>query len=110
MKHYSYTYDIVVIGAGPAGLASAIVAARAGKKVILLEKNGYLGGNLSIGLPPLGFLDENGTKIIAGFGEEFINRLQERGQSYGHRYCPKHNSTSNIDAEGVKILAIEMCR
>ncbi|MBQ8815142.1 MAG: FAD-dependent oxidoreductase [Lachnospiraceae bacterium] len=110
MKHYSYTYDIAVIGAGPSGLAAAIVAARAGKKVILLEKNGYLGGNMAIGLPPLGFLDENGTQIIAGFGQEFIDRLQERGQSYGHRYCPKHNSTSNMDAEGVKILAIEMCR
>lgn len=110
MNQYRYSYEIAVVGGGPAGLAAAITAARAGKRVILLEKNGFLGGNLTIGIPPLGFLDENGNQCIAGFGEELINRLKERGGSYGHRYCPKHNSVSNIDTEAVKILAVEMCR
>lgn len=110
MNRYRYSYEIAVVGGGPAGLAAAITAARAGKRVILLEKNGFLGGNLTIGIPPLGFLDENGNQCIAGFGEELINRLKERGGSYGHRYCPKHNSVSNIDTEAVKILAVEMCR
>ncbi len=110
MKRYSYHYEIAVVGGGPAGLAAAITAARAGKRVILLEKNGFLGGNLTIGIPPLVFLDENGSPCVAGFGEELIQRLKARGGSYGHRYCPKHNSVSNIDTEAVKILAIEMCR
>lgn len=110
MNHYSYTYDIAVIGGGPAGLAASITAARAGKRVVLLEKNGFLGGNLTIGIPPLGFLDENGNPCIAGFGEELIARLKSRQESYGHRYCPKHNSVSNIDAEAVKLLAFEMCQ
>ena len=48
--------EILVIGAGPAGLSAAITAARAGKKVLLVEKNGYLGGNATLGLPLLGFL------------------------------------------------------
>ncbi len=110
MKYYSYQYDLAVIGGGPAGLAAAITAAREGKRVILAEKNGFLGGNLTIGLPPLGFLDENGRKCIAGFGEEFIDRLKSRKASFGHRYCPKHNSVSNVDAEAVKLLALEMCK
>ena len=110
MNQYSYDYEIAVIGGGPAGLAAAITAARKGKKVVLVEKNGYLGGNLTIGIPPLGFLDENGNRCIAGFGEELINRLKEEGNCYGHRYCPKHNSVSNLDAEAVKILAFEMSR
>ena len=54
-------YDVIVVGGGPAGLSAAITAARAGKRVILLEKNGFLGGNMTIGLPLLGFLDENGN-------------------------------------------------
>ena len=39
------TADIVVIGSGGAGLSSAITAHDLGKKVIVLEKMAYLGGN-----------------------------------------------------------------
>ena len=35
MKFFNYKYDVAVIGAGPAGLAAAITAARQGKKVAL---------------------------------------------------------------------------
>ncbi len=110
MKIYERHYDIAVIGGGPAGLATAITAAREGKKVLLADKNGFLGGNLTIGLPILGFLDEHGNRCIAGFAQELVDRLAERHASYGVRECPKHNSTANVDAEAVKILAFEMCR
>ena len=110
MKEYTYHYDIAVIGGGPAGLATAITAAREGKKVLLADKNGFLGGNLTIGLPLLGFLDEHGNKCISGFADELVQRLQERNACYGIRVCPKHNSVANVDAEAVKILAFEMCR
>ena len=110
MKRFACYYDIAVIGGGPAGLATAITAAREGKRVLLADKNGFLGGNLTIGLPLLGFLDEHGNKCISGFAEELVNRLRERGACYGIRPCPKHNSVTNIDAEEVKIHAFEMCR
>ncbi len=109
MNSYSYKYDVAVIGGGPSGLATAITTARRGKKVIILEKNGYLGGNMTLGLPLLGFLDEHGKPCIAGFGEEFLNRLIERNAGYYHRFCPKHNSVSNINGEEVKFLALDMC-
>jgi len=110
MKEYKYSCDIAVIGGGPAGLATAITAARAGKHVMLFEKNGFLGGNMTIGLPLLGFLDENGNQCIAGFAEELVERLKEMNACYGIRECPKHGSTANLDAEMVKILAFKMCR
>lgn len=40
-----YTADVAVIGGGGAGMVAAIVAADAGKKVILVEKQAMLGGN-----------------------------------------------------------------
>ena len=102
--------EIAVIGGGPAGLSAAITAARAGKRVLLIEQNGYLGGNATLGLPLLGFLDLDGKRIVGGIAQEYVNRLTARGQCFGHRACPKHNSVTNIDPEGFKLLAIEMCR
>ena len=40
--------DVVVVGGGGAGFAAAITAANAGKKVVLLEKLGILGGDTSL--------------------------------------------------------------
>ena len=39
-------YDIIVVGAGPAGLTAAIYARRANKSVLILEKNGF-GGQIT---------------------------------------------------------------
>ena len=41
------TFDLVVVGGGGAGLAAAIEASAAGASVVLLEKNGALGGSTS---------------------------------------------------------------
>jgi electron transfer flavoprotein-quinone oxidoreductase len=50
--------DIVVVGAGPAGSAAALVAARAGAKVVLLERGPFPGSkNLYGGVAYLSFLD-----------------------------------------------------
>lgn len=43
-----YTADVVIIGAGGAGLSAAITAAEAGAKVIVVEKMPMVGGNTLI--------------------------------------------------------------
>ena len=40
------TFDIVVVGAGPAGLAAATAGARAGQRVALLDENPRVGGQI----------------------------------------------------------------
>ena len=37
-------YDVVVAGGGPAGIAAALSAGRTGRKVLLIERYGFLGG------------------------------------------------------------------
>jgi len=109
MNTVSKSYDIVVIGAGPGGLPAAIVAARRGAKVLLVEKNGYLGGNLAIGLPLLGYLDKNGIQVTAGFAQELVDTLMDRNACYGHSRCPMHNSVTLYNHEEFKLVAFEKC-
>ena len=67
--------DVVVIGGGLAGVSAALAAARAGAKVILLEKSIVLGGLATLGhvciyLP----LDDGaGHKIYGGQAEELLH-------------------------------------
>lgn len=41
-----HNYDVVIIGSGLGGLVSGLLLARAGKRVVILEKNNQFGGNL----------------------------------------------------------------
>ncbi|MBW8787510.1 MAG: FAD-dependent oxidoreductase, partial [Rhizobium leguminosarum] len=41
--------DVLVIGGGPSGLSAAVAAARLGVQVRLVERYGFLGGNLTAG-------------------------------------------------------------
>ena len=47
-EHNENTYDVIVVGGGGAGLVSAISAAQQGSSVLIVEKNGAIGGNLLI--------------------------------------------------------------
>ena len=41
-------YDVIIVGAGPAGLAAGLYAARDGNKTLLIEKNGLPGGQIML--------------------------------------------------------------
>lgn len=70
-------YDIIIVGAGPAGLSAAVYGLRAGKSVLLLEKESY-GGQI-INTPEI----ENypGIKKISGY--EFAENLYQQAVDLG---------------------------
>jgi NADPH-dependent 2,4-dienoyl-CoA reductase/sulfur reductase-like enzyme len=44
-------YDVVVVGAGPSGVAAAIAAAKAGSKTLLVDENPVSGGLMGNDVP-----------------------------------------------------------
>ena len=83
-----YDYDVAVIGSGSGGIAAAVAAARNGCRVLVLEKNGYVGGMTTAGLPYLGYLDVKKRPTVGGLAIEFVERLKQDNASFGVRYCP----------------------
>ena len=86
MKKYTFDFEIAIIGAGPAGISAALAAARRGRKVILVDKNGYLGGNATLGLPLLGFLDLDGRR------EELQIVAVETGRNTSQSFVGEENN------------------
>lgn len=70
-------YDSIIIGAGPAGLTAAIYLARAGKSVLVLEKD-ICGGRIT---------QSSDVRNIPGFafisGDDFGTRLTEQAEASG---------------------------
>lgn len=69
--------DVLVAGGGVSGCCAALAAARQGKKVMLLDEGGVLGGQGSQGLvaPIASVVDRNGVSF-GGIMQEILDRMQ----------------------------------
>lgn len=89
-------YDIIIIGAGPAGLTSAIYGRRANKKVLVLEASSY-GGQI---INTLNITNYPVEEHISGF--EFAQKTYEQAKKLGAEFIfekvvdIEDNSTSKI--------------
>ena len=70
-------YDIIIIGSGPAGLTAAVYARRAGKSVLVLEKETF-GGQIT-NAPKV----ENYPGFIEMSGNEFAEKLMDQALNLG---------------------------
>ena len=74
--------DVVVVGSGTAGSSAAIAASRAGASVLLIEKQGFLGGTSTAVLDTFyGFYTpgSRSLKIAGGVPDDVVEGLRRHG-------------------------------
>jgi hypothetical protein len=116
--------DVLVVGGGPAGLAAAAGAARLGVRVRLVERFGFLGGNLTAGLvgPCMTSYSQDGKhRLIAGVFGDFVDRMVAVGGALDPGGIPSgsawsgyivtgHERVTPFEPEAAKRVALDLIR
>jgi len=101
--------DVVVVGGGPSGVAASISASRCGKKVILVERSGQLGGMATLGNVSIFMAVGNVTGIYKEILSEIVPEKLEKANPKG--FAPQFNPfllryflNQKLESEKVKVL------
>ena len=71
--------EVAVAGAGPAGVAAALAAARSGARVVLLEQTGCCGGMATSGLVPVFIhISDRVHRVASGICYELVSEMCRR--------------------------------
>ena len=95
-KEESYDTDILVIGAGMAGLTAAIEAANDGADVILLEKNKVYSSSTT---RSLGYVIGSGTDV------QKANGIDDNGEKFAEDIYALYKDEATLDADLLKDMA-----
>ena len=99
--------DVLVVGAGPAGLSAALAAKRAGADTILMERFGCFGGVITtVGMETLAWYRYEGTIESEGIGVEMERRAAQMGGTIKWPY----NDSECLDADFFKVVADHLVR
>jgi glycine/D-amino acid oxidase-like deaminating enzyme len=112
--------DVVVAGAGTAGVVAALAAARTGARTVLIERKGYPGGTVTEGGTALhsfynlwtAFPQAKKRQVVRGIAQEIIDRLMKVGGCTGHAEMTKGTNYDSvctaIDTELHKLVTFRM--
>lgn len=113
-------FDVVVAGAGTAGVVAATAAARTGAKTALIEVKGYPGGTVTEGGTALhsfynlwkAFPGCKKRQVVRGIPQDIVDRLLAVGGTSGHAEMSKGYNYDSvctaIDTEMYKLVAFEL--
>lgn len=94
-------YDVVIIGSGLGGLVSAVILAKEGYSVCVLEKNNQYGGNLQTFVRDKTIFD-TGIHYIGGLGEG-----QNLNQYFKYIGIMDHLNLKQLDENGFDIISFD---
>src|SRR5512132_1040650 len=77
-------YEVAILGGGPAGIAAAVAAARAGRRTLLIERYGFLGGmGTAAGVTNFCGLHANVygeiVQVVHGVADDLLARMRALG-------------------------------
>jgi len=101
--------DVLVVGGGPAGVAAALAAKRAGADTTIVERYGCFGGQWTGGLVliVIGMHVKGGKLVTQGIGLEIMQRLEKLDRGIVNT---RPGASPTVDAEALKCLMVEMIR
>jgi glycine/D-amino acid oxidase-like deaminating enzyme len=100
-------YDVVVVGAGSAGSAAAIGAARRGASVLLIDRLAFMGGTSTAVLDTFYAFytpGERPRRVVGGIGWEVARRLTADGVAFERPNTYGAGTGVTYDAEALKVL------
>lgn len=96
-------YDLKIIGSGASGLTCALLAAKIGKKVLIIEKESIIGGCHSV-LRKNGLFSEHAPRIYSDNYINFKGILKLFGLNFNDVFAPYNFNITNIGGNIIKQL------
>jgi monoamine oxidase len=96
------SYDVLVLGAGLAGLSAARDLARGGADVLVLEARDRVGGRVEQVDLPDGRRVQLGGELTGAFQTAYLGLAEELGLTIEPSYVVEEGESSSVLAEGVR--------
>ena len=101
-------YEVVIVGAGSAGVAAAIAASRNGAKTLLIDAGPAVGGELVSGIPMIGCLNLRNQWIVGGVVRELLDECDAMGGYIGPVSDYRTLNVVCFDPEIMKLAVVKL--